>query len=110
MCAGNRELASEKAGVAGRYATALFELADEGKLLEQVESDLTRLRAVLAISADFQHFVASPVLSREEQITSMAAVSEAVGLSALTQRFLEAKAGPKWWQHSRCPAISRQPW
>ena len=89
-----RTLASEKAGVAGiagRYATALFELAEAGKDLDQlgrVESDLVRLRAILAESTDFQRFVTSPVLSREEQIKGMAAIGRAAELSPLVQRFL----------------------
>ena len=84
-------MASEKAGVAGiagRYATALFELAEAGKDLDLVEVDLVRLRALLAANADFQRFVTSPVLSREDQITGMAAIGQTVGLSALVQRFL----------------------
>lgn len=91
MLSGNQALASEKtgvAGIAGRYATALFELADEKQLLDPVETDLASLRALLAVSTDFQRFVMSLVLSRENQVKGIAAVSRAVGLSPVTRRFL----------------------
>ncbi len=91
-------MASEKAGVAGiaeRYATALFELANEEGCLEQVEADLGSWRALLSASADLQRFVASPVLSREEQIQGIAAVSSAAGLSSLTKRFLQVVAAKR---------------
>ena len=54
-------------GVAGRYATALFELAKDGKLLDEVEADILALEAALAESADFREMLASPVFTREEQ-------------------------------------------
>ncbi len=95
---GTGELASEKAGVAGiaeRYATALLELANEEGCLEQVEADLESWRVLLSASADLQRFVASPVLSREEHIQGIAAVSSAAGLSSLTQRFLKVVAAKR---------------
>ncbi|VBB68756.1 ATP synthase delta chain [invertebrate metagenome] len=91
-------MVSETAGVAGiadRYATALFELAHEEQCLDQVEADLVNLRTLLAASADLQRFVTSPVLSREEQIRGIAAVGGAAGLSSLTQRFLKVVAAKR---------------
>ncbi|MEO5373113.1 MAG: F0F1 ATP synthase subunit delta [Alphaproteobacteria bacterium] len=84
-------MATEKAGVAGvagRYATALFELADERKALELVEADLKSLRTMLTDSEDFQRFVASPILSRESQLKGIAAIAAAAACSDLTTRFL----------------------
>ena len=40
------------AGMAGRYAAALFELAKEQKQLEQVERDVASFQALLEGSAD----------------------------------------------------------
>lgn len=88
-------MASEKTGVtgiAGRYAKALFALAEERQLLEQVEADLTSLHALLTVSADFQHFLTSPVLPQESQVKGIAAVGRAVELSLLTRHFLEVVA------------------
>jgi len=48
-------LASETTGVSGlaeRYAAALFDIADERRMLDEVASDLRELRAMLAARQD----------------------------------------------------------
>jgi F-type H+-transporting ATPase subunit delta len=67
-------------GVAGRYATALFEIAKDSKLLDEVERDVAEIEAVHANSADFRELLASPVHSREEQGKAVAAIAAAMGL------------------------------
>ena len=67
-------------GVAGRYATALFEIARDGKLLDEVERDLREIETVHANSADFREILASPVHTREEQAKAIAAIAAAMGL------------------------------
>ncbi|WP_029011040.1 F0F1 ATP synthase subunit delta [Azospirillum halopraeferens] len=84
-------MASEGTGVselATRYSTALFELADESKALDQVASDLTNLKQILAESADLRRLVQSPVISRADQGRAMAAVLDRAGVSDLTKRFV----------------------
>jgi len=84
-------LASEATGVsglAGRYAAALFELADERHALDAVAGDLRELRAMLLDSPDLTRLIRSPVLSREEQGKAVAAVAESADLSKLTADFL----------------------
>ena len=44
-------------GVAGRYATALFELALEEKKIDAVKSDLDRFGAMIDDSADLARLV-----------------------------------------------------
>jgi F-type H+-transporting ATPase subunit delta len=85
------QLASEGTGVASlaeRYATALFELADERRALDAVAGDLRELRAMLTGSGDLMRLIRSPVLSRKEQGHAVAAVAERAALSALTRDFL----------------------
>jgi F-type H+-transporting ATPase subunit delta len=72
--------ASLTSGVAGRYATALFEIARDGKLLDEVERDLREIETIHADSADFRELLASPVHSREEQGKAIAAIAAAMGL------------------------------
>lgn len=67
-------------GVAGRYATALFEIATETSATESVEADLTSLGAALDESADLRDVCTSPVYTREDQGKAMAAVASAMGL------------------------------
>jgi F-type H+-transporting ATPase subunit delta len=68
------------AGVAGRYATALYELAREGKSLDKVEKDLLALEAALAESADLRDLIASPVYPRAEQAAALRTIATRMGL------------------------------
>ncbi|HLY44631.1 MAG TPA: F0F1 ATP synthase subunit delta [Stellaceae bacterium] len=80
--------ATGEAGLAGRYAAALFELADERHTLDGVAGDLRELRAMLHASSDLVRLLRSPVLSRDAQGKAIAAVAEGAGLSPLTRDFL----------------------
>jgi F-type H+-transporting ATPase subunit delta len=75
-------------GLAGRYATALFELAVEAKSLDAVARDLARLKALLKASGDLERLVRSPVFSRDEQARAMEAVLARLEASALTRNFV----------------------
>ena len=74
--------ASLTSGVAGRYATALFELARDGKALDQVEADVTAFGAALAESPDLRDMMSSPVFSREDQGKAIAAIAAKMGLGS----------------------------
>lgn len=74
--------------IANRYATALFELADEQSLLDEVAGDLARLVAAIDDSEDLQRLVRSPVLNRGDQGKAMAAILEAMEVNDLTRRFV----------------------
>lgn len=77
------------ASVAGRYASALFELANEQRALREVEQDLIGLQSMLDGSEDLRRLVRSPVFSAEEQSRAIAAVAEKAGLQPLTVNFLK---------------------
>jgi F-type H+-transporting ATPase subunit delta len=88
-------LASEATGVSGlaeRYAAALFELADERRMLDDVASDLRQLRAMLAASTDLTRLVRSPILTRGEQGKAIAALAERAGFTPLVRDFLAVVA------------------
>ncbi len=74
--------------LAGRYASALLDLADEQKALDQVADDLKALRSLIAESEDLRRLLDSPVFSREEQRKAMAALMEKAGTGELTRRFV----------------------
>ena len=83
-------MAAEATGVSGlasRYSTALYELAEDARALDTVASDLRALRSLLAESADLGRLIRSPLLSRGDQARALGAVLEAAGLSDLTRRF-----------------------
>ena len=75
-------------GLAGRYATALFELAVEQDALDAVANDLASLRAMLDESADLRRLVASPVIGREDQGRAMAALAARANFGALAGKFI----------------------
>ena len=77
-----------ESGLAGRYATALFDLADENKALDAVADDLVALQTALGGSADLTRLVRSPVLDRDEQWKAMAALLKKMGANDLTGKFL----------------------
>jgi len=79
-------------GVAGRYATALFELALEEKALDQVEHDLNRFNQALDAVEDLRRLVMSPVFTADEQQRAIAAVLEEVKIEGLTANFLKLVA------------------
>lgn len=81
-------MASETQGLAARYALALYELADEGKVLDDVAADLTALRQLLTDSAEFARLIRSPVLTRADQSRGVLAVLDKAGAHALTSKFL----------------------
>jgi len=88
-------LASETTGVsalAERYAAALFEIAEERRVLDEVASDLRQLRAMLAASADLMRLVRSPVLSRLQQERAFTALAVRADLSSLVRDFLAVVA------------------
>jgi len=79
---------SGAAGLAGRYATALFELAEYDKKLDDVASDLQQLGAMIDDSEDFARLIKSPVVSRDDQVKAMDAIADAAAFSDLTKNFV----------------------
>jgi F-type H+-transporting ATPase subunit delta len=84
-------VAGEKAqetGLAGRYATAIFELAETAQAVDAVAADFTALRNAIHASPDLARLVRSPAFSRETQAKALKPVLEKMGVNALTLKFL----------------------
>lgn len=77
-----------KASLAGRYASALFELASEAGTVTAVESDLDRLQAALAESAELRALIRNPEVSREQIGRVVAGIGAHLGMAELTKNFL----------------------
>lgn len=75
-------------GVAGRYATALFELALENKAVDAVKKDLDQFDALIADSADLTRLVRSPVFGVDEQLKALSAILAKAGIGGLAENFL----------------------
>jgi len=76
-------------GVAGRYASALFELANEQNQLDEVDSDLGKFQTLLDQSKDLNRLVKSPAFAAEDQERAMAAVMDWASIGATTGNFLK---------------------
>jgi len=76
-------------GMAGRYATALFDLARETNAIDAVKTDLDRFDAMIGESADLLRLVRSPVFSADAQGQALAAVLQRAGIGGLAANFLK---------------------
>jgi F-type H+-transporting ATPase subunit delta len=76
-------------GVAGRYATALFDLAKEANAIDAVRADLARFDALVGESADLLRLVRSPAFSTDEQLKALTAVLDRAGIGGLAGNFLK---------------------
>jgi F-type H+-transporting ATPase subunit delta len=89
-------LASESSGLSGvaeRYATALYDLADESKSLDAVAEDLRHLKAMIDSSPDLRRFLRSPLIDRQAQTRGMQAVLAAAKTGDLVRRFVGVVGG-----------------
>ena len=76
------------AGLAGRYATAVFELATQEHAVDTVARDLSELKTLLAESPDLARLVKAPVFSADEQRAGMDAVMRRMEAAPLTRKFV----------------------
>ncbi len=86
------EPASISSGIAARYATAIFEIAKEGKALADLEANVTDLDAALNGSADMQSMISSPMISRDAQGKAIAAIADKMGLMPVVKNGLSVMA------------------
>jgi F-type H+-transporting ATPase subunit delta len=82
------ETAGISTGIAARYATAVFDLAKEGKDIKALETDVAALQAAIADSADFTTLLTSPLYNRDEQGAAVTAISKKMGLSVTISNVL----------------------
>ena len=75
------ETVSVSTGIAARYATAIFELAKDGKSLDALEGDVTALDETMRSSAEFRDLISSPIYTRSEQGGAVTAIAKKMGLS-----------------------------
>ncbi|MDX8354580.1 F0F1 ATP synthase subunit delta [Cognatiyoonia sp. IB215182] len=89
------ETAGISTGIAARYATAVFEIAKEGKAIKSLESDVAALNSAIAESSDLRTLLTSPLYSREEQSAAMTAVAQKMDLSDTTSNVLALLASKR---------------
>ena len=77
-----------QASLAGRYASALFDLASEAGTVTAVEGDLDRLAEALDESAELRALIRNPEVSREQIGKVVVGMADYLGLTELTCNFL----------------------
>jgi len=82
------EPASISTGIAGRYATAVFDIAREGGQIAAIEADVDALDAALKESAELRDLIASPIYTREDQARAVAALGQKMALTQTVQNLL----------------------
>jgi len=74
--------------IAERYASAVYELADEARILDETAADLNSLNDMLDESADLQMLIRSPLIDADAKAAAMGAILQQAGASDLTRRFI----------------------
>jgi len=93
------------AGLSGRYATALFDLARDAGNIDAVAASLASVKAALHESADLRTLTTSPMIDRGAATVAIKAVAGAMVLDPLTTNFLGVLAHNR--RLSALPAIIR---
>jgi F-type H+-transporting ATPase subunit delta len=77
-----------QASLAGRYASALFNLARDEEQIDAVSRSLDSLNQALADSREFGQLIASPLVDRDEAGKAFSAIGAELKLDPLTTNFL----------------------
>jgi len=74
--------------LAGRYAKALFELADERQELDAVAGDLRNVQGLIDASGDLRQAIRSPLIDRAAQGRALAEVLSQAGIGETVRNFV----------------------
>jgi F-type H+-transporting ATPase subunit delta len=77
-----------RASLAGRYASALFDLARDERQIEAVSASLAQLKGVMADSAELKALIGSPLVGRAAAGRALAATATSLGIDPTTTRFI----------------------
>ena len=89
------EPASISTGIAQRYASAVYEIAKESKKVPALETDLDGLSDALTNSDDFRSLISSPIYTRDQQGTAIAAIAKKMKLSPTMANTLKLMASKR---------------
>ena len=81
-------LSSSAKGLAGRYAGALYALAEESGKIDAVVEDMNGIAELVSANQDMRMLVESPAITWAEQTKAVTAVLAKCGADALTVKFV----------------------
>ena len=70
------------------YSKALYELAEESKILDQMEDQVLALNNLISESNDFISTIKNPTLKQEDQLDIISLISEKFGFNQLFKKFI----------------------
>lgn len=76
------------AGVAGRYATALYQLAIESKQVDSILQDLNSFKGLIDGNQDLQKLIYSPVFGADEKSASVTKILQQGDANRLVVQFV----------------------
>ena len=82
-------------GMAGRYASALFALAQDHGQRDAVAGQLARFDALAAESADLTRLIKSPVFSAADQLKGLDALMGPAGIDGIAANFIRLVASKR---------------
>lgn len=77
---------------ARRYSTALYEVAEEMKLLDETEKDFSEIKNLIEGSREFRLFLQSPIISRVKKRQILSKIFES-RLNGLSLKFIDLISG-----------------
>ena len=83
-------MVSKSQSLAGRYASALYELADRERCLDSVAIDLSNFSKLIDESEALDRLIRSPVISRDDQLVGINSLLDKAKINALTRKFMGA--------------------
>ena len=86
------EQASTSKGIATRYATAVFGLADEQDDIQKLEQNVGILKEAVDKSMDLTSLISSPIYSRDQQQAAITAIAKKLSLSPVLTNTLSLMA------------------
>ncbi|MFM9974336.1 MAG: F0F1 ATP synthase subunit delta [Beijerinckiaceae bacterium] len=82
-------------GMTGRYAQALFALAQEKGTTDAVLADLQKFETLANLNSDMQRFVKSPVFSAEDQVKALKVLLPKAGITGIAANFVQLVASKR---------------
>lgn len=82
-------------GVAGRYASALYELASEKRAADEVAAALASFQGLINESADLRRLVKSPVFTAQEQVKALDPILAKAEISGVAANFIRLVASKR---------------
>lgn len=79
---------AQETGLAGRYANAVFVLAQGGDGVDALAGDFAQLQRLIDGNRELADLIKAPIYSRAQKGAVMAAILEKMGAAALTRRFI----------------------